>query len=53
MSIKKPVNTGINTKWSESHTSYELYSLSINIIYELLLIFNGSIAIFAYFWYNV
>ena len=29
-------------QWSESHTSYELRSLSINIIYKLLLKFNGS-----------
>ncbi len=30
-------------QWSESHTSYELCSLPINIINELLLNFNGSI----------
>jgi hypothetical protein len=27
--------------WSESHTGYELSSLSKNIIYEFLLNFNG------------
>lgn len=29
--------------WSESHTSYELRSLSRGIIHELLLKFNGNI----------
>ena len=33
---------GVQTKWSEQHTSYELCSLSKNIIYELLLNFNGN-----------
>lgn len=28
--------------WSESHTGYELCSLSRNIIYKLLLNFNGG-----------
>ncbi len=31
-----------NALWSESHTGYELCSLSRNIIYELLLNFNGG-----------
>ncbi len=35
-------------QWSESHTSYELDSLSRNIIYELILNFNGSIAKFCH-----
>ena len=39
--------------WSESHTSYELSSLSKIIIYELLLNFNGSIERFQYLLYNI
>ena len=40
-------------EWSESHTSYELSSLSKIIIYELLLNFNGSIERFQYLLYNI
>jgi hypothetical protein len=39
--------------WSESHTSYELYSLSKNIIYELLLKFNWSMENFVILLYNI
>ena len=38
--------------WSESHTSYELSSLSKNIIYEFLLNFNGSMENFVVLYYN-
>ena len=38
--------------WSESHTSYELSSLSENIIYEISLNFNGSMENFVILWYN-
>ena len=39
--------------WSESHTSYELSSLSKNIIYEFPLSFNGGIQFFEIIWYNL
>ena len=32
-----------NALWSESHTNYELSSLSINIIYKILMNFNETI----------
>ena len=43
------VRTYGEPQWSESHTSYELCSLSINIIYELLLKFNTLISFCAIF----
>lgn len=36
-----------NALWSESHTSYELCSLSKIIIYKILLKFNGNMEYFA------
>lgn len=41
------------TLWSGSRTSYELCSLSINIIYEFLCFFNGGMGIFNFLLYNI
>ena len=38
--------------WSESHTSYELNSLSERIIYDFSFNFNGSMVIFCSLLYN-
>ena len=43
---------GFQPQWSESHTSYELRSLSKNIIYESLLNFNESMEKNYRIWYN-